>query len=290
MRNKLGFFVAAILIVPCATFAGTIPTPDHVVMVIEENTNLSTVLTTSYFPYINSLISSGALFTDSYAITHPSQPNYLALFSGSTQGVTGNGTIPNQFTTSSLGGLLIGAGYTFGGYSEDQPSAGYLGDSSGHYVRKHNPWSDFADVPASDNLPFTSFPTDYTQLPTVSIVVPNQLHDFHDQYETGDTWLQTNLGGYVNWAKTHNSLFILTFDEDDNQGGPNKIFTLFAGAGVVAGTYTETINHYSVLRTIEDMYGLTPLGESANVSAVTDAFPAPEPSTAMLGVGWLRQL
>lgn len=89
----------------------------------------------------------------------------------------------------------------------------------------------------------------------------------------GDAWLQANLDGYAQWAKTHNSLLIVTWDEDDYSSG-NKIATIFYGEKVKTGTYTETINHYTVLRTIEDMYGLSPVANAATATAITDCWVA----------------
>src|SRR5262249_22937204 len=156
-----------------------VPTPSHVVIAIEENHAYNQIIGSSSAPYINSLANSGALFTQSFAITHPSEPNYLAFFSGSTQGITDD-SCPHTFGPPDLGGELIAAGLTFGGYSEDLPSVGSTVCTSGSYARKHNPWVNFTDVPSSDNLPFTSFPTNFSTLPTVSIVVPNQQNDMHD--------------------------------------------------------------------------------------------------------------
>jgi PKD repeat protein len=253
----------------------SIPRYDHVIVVIEENTSESSVIgNTAQAPYINSLASAGANFTQSYAVTHPSQPNYLAFFSGSTQGVTDD-TCPQSFSANNLGNQLITAGYTFAGYSETMPSNGYTGCTSGTsgYARKHNPWSDFTDLAASTNLAYTSFPTDFTTLPTVSFVIPNLCDDMHDcSITTGDTWLKNNLDAYVTWAKTHNSLLVLTWDEDDSTTSANQIATVFVGANVKPGNYTETINHYSVLRTLEDMYGLSALGSAATATPITDVW------------------
>ncbi|PZS15178.1 MAG: hypothetical protein DLM57_13205 [Pseudonocardiales bacterium] len=257
-----------------AAAVGAVPRPDHIVVVVEENHSNAEIIGNPSAPYISSLAAGNANFTQSYALTHPSEPNYIAMFSGSTQGITDD-SCPHSFATPSLGDELIGASRSFVGYSESQPSAGYLGCSSGTYARKHNPWSDFPAIPASSNQPFTAFPSDYTTLPAVSYVVPNLQNDMHDgTVAQGDTWLQTNLSSYVTWAKTHNSLFILTFDEDDNSAA-NRIATIFAGQQVVPGSYAEAINHYNVLRTIEDAYGLTPLGASATSSPILDVWAAP---------------
>jgi hypothetical protein len=96
----------------------------------------------------------------------------------------------------------------------------------------------------------------------------------HDcSVSTGDTWLKNNVDAYAQWARTHNSLLIFTFDEDDSAGN-NRIATIFYGAGVKTGTYTETINHYTVLRTLEDMYALPALGSAASASPITDVWGA----------------
>ena len=187
----------------------------------------------------------GALFTNMHAETHPSQPNYIDFFSGSNQGVTDNGKydVP-PMTTPNLGASLLAKGYTFKGYAEDLPSVGFTGASSGNYALKHCPWvnwqqypvgntSQANSIPASLNVPFCTptdnihelpssyyFPTDYSQLPTVSFVIPNQLNEMHSgrsiaqEVKNGDAWLQTYMDGYIQWAKTHNSLLILTWDED----------------------------------------------------------------------------
>src|SRR6185312_2806849 len=150
-----------------------------------------------------------------------------ALFSGSTQGTTDD-TCPQSFAANNLGNQLITAGFTFAGYSETMPSNGYTGCTSGTsgYARKHNPWSDFTDLSSSTNLMYTAFPSDFTTLPTLSFVIPNLCNDMHDcSITTGDTWLKNNLDAYVTWAKTHNSLLIVTWDEDDSTTSANQIAT-----------------------------------------------------------------
>ncbi|MEE4417764.1 alkaline phosphatase family protein [Streptomyces bugieae] len=253
--------------------ASAVPQFDHVVIVMFENKNYSTIKGGSSAPYLNSLASQGTLFTNAFGVTHPSQPNYISLFSGSQQGVT-NDDCPKSFTAGNLGQQLLNAGRTFKGYSEGLPSAGYTGCSSGNYRRKHAPWVDFPTVSGSAyNVPFSSFPSDYSKLPTVSFAIPDMCNDMHDcSVGTGDTWIKNKLDGYVQWAKTHNSLLIATFDED-NFTSVNQIYTVFAGAHVKAGYQSSTqINHFNVLRTIEDMYGLPALGNASGKSPITDAW------------------
>ncbi|TJY44068.1 acid phosphatase [Cohnella pontilimi] len=239
---------------------------DHIVIVIEENHSYRSIYNNPKAPYMNQLIKSGANLANHYATRHPSQPNYLDLFSGSNQGVFTDKMPKKTFNTSNLASELIQKGYTFGGYSESLPKIGFTGpyDSKFKYARKHNPWVNFSNVPSSVNMPFTSFPKDYNKLPTVSIVVPNLDHDIHDgTVKQADDWLRNNLSGYVKWAQTHNSLLILTWDEDDMSQN-NRIPTVFVGPMVKKGDYKQKTNHYSVLRTIEDMYGLPAIGTSKN--------------------------
>ena len=260
---------------PAAAAAG-VPRADHVVIVVFENRRADSIFGNSQAPYINSLANAGAKFTQSYAIEHPSEPNYLDLFAGGNQGVTDD-SCPHTFSTANEGAQLIAAGLSFTGYSEDLPSAGSTVCTSGGYARKHNPWVNFTNVPAASNQPFSAFPTDFTQLPTVSWVVPNLCNDMHDcTIATGDAWLQSRLDAYAQWAKTHNSLLIVTFDEDDGAGG-NNISTLFYGQPVRTGTYTEYIDHFDVLRTIEDMYGLGYAGAAASSTPITDCWASSPP-------------
>jgi acid phosphatase len=118
------------------------------------------------------------------------------------------------------------------------------------------------------------FPADYSKLPTLSIVVPNQLNDMHDgempeSIIRGDKWVRENLDSYVKWATVRNGLLILTWDEDDDSSN-NRIATIFVGPMVKRGIYETKINHYNVLRTIVDMYDLQPLGESKNAKPITE--------------------
>ncbi len=259
---------------PSATPTSSLPRYDHIVVVLEENKGYSEIIGNTSAPYINSLVAQGMSFTDSYAVTHPSQPNYLDLYSGSDQGVFGDVCPSTVFQGPDLGGQLISANLSFAGYSEGLPQAGSLicTNNATHYARKHNPWADFGDTSgATTNLSYSSFPTttaDYSALPTVSFVVPNLNDDMHDgSIQQGDTWLQQNMDAYAQWAKTHNSLLIVTWDEDDNTS-VNQIPTLFVGQHVQVGTNNTTINHYNVLRTIEDMYGLLPANNAANASDI----------------------
>lgn len=249
-----------------APAAAAIPTPDHVVVVVFENHAYDQVIGSSKAPYINSLVAGGANLTQSYAETHPSQPNYYALFSGDTQGVTDDSCVDIGFSNApNLASELTGAGKTWASYNESLPSEGSTECRSGDYAQKHNPWFGFSNVPTSTAHTFDAFPGDYSTLPTVSFVIPNLCNDMHDcSVTTGDKWLKANLKAYADWAKNNNSLLLLTFDEDNKLSG-NRIPTVLYGQPVKAGsTSGTTYNHYDVLRTLEDMYGTPHAGNAAN--------------------------
>jgi phosphatidylinositol-3-phosphatase len=278
------------------------PRYDHIVIVMEENRTPTQIIGDLVnAPYINSLATNGVIMGGMFAITHPSQPNYIHLFSGADQGILDDNLPPNfsttptatyPFRTANLGAELIAAGFTFVGYSEQIESAGtndwadYDPHSATHpgiyYRRKHSPWVNWiakvSPVPANQltntlNKAFTQFPTNYAELPTVCFVIPNQQNDMHDgSRKQGDDWLRNNLDAYAKWAKTNNSLLIITWDEDDFNN-VNQIPTILYGANlrdgtVVGGTWT----HHNTLRTLEDMYGTTHAGAAAQVRPIVGPF------------------
>ncbi len=261
----------------------SIPRPDHIVICVLENHGYSQVIGCPSAPYINHLSSIGANMVEYYALSHPSQPNYIMLFSGSNQGVT-NDNLPvgTPWSTPNLGASLINSGFTFTGYSEDLPAIGSLVGASGSYGRKHSPWINWQgngtnQIPTSINLTMDHFPSDFTNLPTVSFVIPNMDNDMHNGVDpariiSGDAWVNTNLSAYVNWAMMNNSLLVVLFDEDDNLSS-NHIPCIFVGPMIQSGQYsTNGYNHYNLLRTIEDMYGLPYAGNSANARPVEEIF------------------
>lgn len=292
------------------------PRYDHVVIVMEENRTPGQVVGDLVnAPYLTSLASGGVSLGSMFALVHPSQPNYMELFSGANQGVVDDNLPPNfsttptsayPFRTANLGAELIAAGFTFAGFSEEIESAGavdwadYDPHSATHpgiyYRRKHNPWANWvakvSPVPANQmassvNRAFTQFPANFAQLPIVSFVIPNQLHDMHDgSRKMGDDWLAANLNAYAVWARTNNSLLIITWDEDDYDE-VNQIPTIFCGANlrngtVAAGTWTL----HNLLRTLEDMYGLS---SHAGAAAQTRSIVGPFATDPVVNVARFRQ-
>ena len=314
----------------------TLPVYDHIVIVVQENKDFEQILGGGFdAPYIRKLATEEATFERMFAEEHFSQGNYFWLFSGSNQNVGFRDQVPSKanhpdypFKSSNLGEQLIRKGLSFKGYSESLPSIGSTAEfDPPHcrgdqciYARKHVPWISSANVPngttvaTSSNLRFADFPSDYNLLPTVAFVIPNLNHDMHNgepvqSIPAGDNWLQQNLDGYYQWARTHNSLLILTFDENDDHSGyygltnplvrpdpryslkynrllrdiQNRIVTIFAGAHIKPGRYAEGkgITHVNILRTIEAMYALPTSGAQqpnaagggiADETIITDVF------------------
>ncbi|MBP6532198.1 MAG: fibronectin type III domain-containing protein, partial [Bacteroidia bacterium] len=190
----------------------SLPMPDHIVVVMFENHAYHQIIGNSAAPRINAFAAEAntTLFTESYGIEHPSQPNYLDIFAGGNQGVTNNVKPSSKFTSMNLAAALQQAGLTFISYSDGMPSAGYDGDVSGTYARKHNAIANWVgtgtnQVSSSLNQPFTSFPTDYSTLPTVSFVNPDMNHSMHDgsgntAITNGDNWFYSKIYPYAQWA------------------------------------------------------------------------------------------
>src|ERR1043166_1417661 len=312
--------------------------PDHVVVVIFENHSYADIVGNTAAPTFTALAAAGANFvtspldptgaiSGSHALRHPSQPNYMELYSANSQGTVQDGrpgtsaepfTVVPPFNTPNLGASLRNAGYSFATYSQSLPFAGFDGDTAttvpgqNQYQRKHNPvanWVNDANptgnfLPSSVNQPFSAFqsigagPGGFNNLPTVSFVVPDEQNDMHDgSIAQADAWLKANIvNTYLTWAQKHNSLLLVTFDEDGDNTPPHLLPTIFAGPMVRPGNYYEmnlngdypdlesltdlgfqtptgtAMNHYNVLSTIEDFYGLDHIGGSINRPGISDAF------------------
>jgi hypothetical protein len=245
--------------------AATTPRYSHVVVVIEENYSGSAILGGGQAPYIKSLAAQGENFPNYHGVSHPSEPNYLALFTGSTQHTDGSDNCIRS-SAKSIVGEARSAGVSVKGYIE--------GLSSGNgYACRHDPFSQISDAKSADT-DFSHFPSNYATLPELSVVVPNLADDMHDNgIGSGDRWVKAHLNGYAQWAKTHNSLLIVMSDENDadpNYGGNqpgengNGALAVAVGARIAAGkSNTGHFDHYSMLRTLEDLFGLKHLGASA---------------------------
>jgi phosphoesterase family protein len=252
-----------------------IPKYDQIVVVIEENRAYSNIIgDLADAPFINTtLVPKAAVMTNFHAEAHPSEPNYFALYGGSTFGVTDDGNYDEP--DPSLYTILNGAvpSLTFAGYVESSDTNRRAPDGTTLAVRKHNPWESFPEGKSVEK-DFSSFPDDFTQLPVVCWVIPNLNNDMHDgTIAQGDEWLKNHISAYATWCQTHNSLLIITWDEDDTENlVPNRIPTLIIGRYVKPGTYSENVNHYNLLSTIVASQGLKGPRNAATVAPITDIF------------------
>lgn len=269
-------FIALLCILLCAPAARSgVPTLDHVIVVIMENQSYDQVRT---LPYTSKLMAQSVTLTQSYGVTHPSFPNYLALWAGATLDVTTNDCPPVDvpWDVDNLGQACEAAGISWRAYCEDLPSAGYDGCISGKYARKHAPWTDFSNLDHANERPYSDLAKDIAanKLPALAFVVPNSCNSTHDcTLATGDAWLAANLPALLS-AIGPRGLLVLTYDED-NGAADNRVLTVFAGTTVKPGTrYTNKVTHYNVLRTICDGIGITPMGEAATASPIDGVWAA----------------
>jgi hypothetical protein len=292
-KITLSLAISSIMLAGISAKAQVPVRPVHVILVLEENYAYSEIIGSSYAPTFTALskASTTVNFTQMFAITHPSEPNYLDLFSGSDQGVIADETGPDagaSFNDCNMASSVIAKGFTFKGYSETQPSVGWFSGNSGNYCTKHCPWINWMEgdngstcksdsVPAKDDVPFapvgTYFPDSnhYSTLPTVSWIIPNLVDDMHDPstpstaISNGDKWFKTNVMPLVRWCQqpASNSLVIVVWDEDDGSAG-NNIPMLFCSSLCNGGTCSTKLNHYDLLKTVEDMYGATLCGSASS--------------------------
>jgi hypothetical protein len=271
--------------------AGGVPNFSHIILIILENREYSSVVGNSSWPNFNNLASNYALLTQSYAVAHPSLPNYIALTSGSTQGITSDCTSCFVNATN-LGDILEQNGKSWKGYMEDMPSPCYVGNS-GDYVQKHNPFIYYDDIRTNSNrcashvVPLTQFDTDLSnnQLPDFSWITPNLCNDGHDcSSSISDSFLGSEVSKILaSPSFDQNSLLIITFDEGSSGssccGLPSSagghIATLFISSLAKAGYQDSTsYDHYSILKLMADAWGLPYLehvGDSST-NSITDVW------------------
>lgn len=293
----LPLLALSLLLPRLAPAANGVPSLNHVVVVIMENKSWAGV---QGRPYVSSLIANGAQPFLSFAVTHPSQPNYFALWAGATLGVT-NDNCPaagSPFSAENLGHACEAAGLTWRAYSENLPSPGATGcsydgsASTGLYTRKHAPWTYFTNLDHQNERPYSDLAIDLANhtLPNLAFIIPNNCHNSHNSGTAGctvldgDTWLSNNLPAVIN-ALGPAGVLILTWDEDDGNSG-NRILTIYVGP-LVKPNFVSSRNttHYTTVRTISDGLGLTAFGSAAAETPLTDIWFVP---TAATPSGWGR--
>jgi hypothetical protein len=265
--------------------ASGLPKLRHVYLLILENKGPDQIDDADEAPYYASLLRANASTTDYHAVARPSQPNYLALFSGSTHGIDDDKL--HDLDTPTIADQLEKVGRRWHVYAENVPQACYTGDTAsdgrdgaGTYARKHEPAINFDAIrhdPArcariSDFSSFRAGEADF------SLIIPNLCHDMHDcSVAEGDRFLRDWLPRLIDGADwTDRDLLVITFDEGAGRDQQNEVLTLFAGSVAKPGFRSPNrYDHYSLLRTFEDVWGLACIANSCSAAAMSDMFKSP---------------
>jgi acid phosphatase len=278
------FFALFLSALTSLAAAQQLPAFSHVFVVVEENTNYSSVVGNASMPYLNSLIKQYGLATQYYANTHPSIGNYFMLTTGNI--ITNNDSYNQTVTADNVVRHLLNAGKTWKAYEEDLPYAGYITPNVNKYARKHCPLSFFSDVVNSSSeklnlVPFTEFKNDLANnsFPRYSFITPNLCNDAHDcSLGTADGWLKNNIAPLIKSASFKNGgLLIIVFDESasDNAHGGGRVAWVAISPQFSKLGYKSTAGyqHQNTLRLMLQGLGVkTYPGKAASASNMAELF------------------
>jgi phosphatidylinositol-3-phosphatase len=268
-----------------ASSATGVPEFSNIWVIVLENRDYDRVVGANDLPYLSGLIERYGLAERSFGVARPSQPNYFAMFSGSTHGVTDNEN--HDLDAPSVADQIEASGRTWREYAENVPPGCFKGsraeggrDGPGEYVRKHAPAISFTSI--SGDPARCAFIEDFTAFRPGGVdfafIVPNQCHDAHDcGLPVADKWLAEHVPPIIESEafRTGGALFV-TFDEDagdDPSGG--HVATIVVSPLVAAGMRSSVrYNHYSLLRTIEDAWGMDCLAKACDAAPMADFFEA----------------
>jgi hypothetical protein len=252
-------------------------TSSHVVTIVMENKELGDVIGNPDAPYVNRVARRYGLATASYGVRHPSLPDYLALTSGSTHGIDSDCT-SCHVAGRNIVDQLEAARLSWKAYMEDLPSPCFGGAGAGGYAKKHDPFMYYDDVAHDPGrcrrvVPLARLGPDLRRgrLPTYAFISPNLCDDTHDcAVATGDRFL-AHLMPTLLRAVGPEGYVVLTWDEGTSDRGccggsaGGHIATVVAGRLVRRGARLRSpLDHYGVLRTVEDTLGLPRLGAAAH--------------------------
>jgi phosphatidylinositol-3-phosphatase len=266
-----------------ATPSAAVPRFSHVFTIVLENRSSTKVFDNPDASYLNQLAATYGIAEGYQAVAHPSQPNYLALFSGSTQGVTDDAR--HELDAPTIADQLEAAGRSWRVYAENVPAGCFAGmtadggqDGRGTYVRKHEPAISFTSISGSASRcaniqPMSAFDpaaADY------SLIVPNMCNDAHDcPLTTADAWLKNVVPRILDSpAWKDGGVLFITFDEADGQDREaNRVATVVIAPSIVPGTRSSVPHsHYSLLRTVQDGLGLDCLALSCRANTLGEFF------------------
>nr|WDD38898.1 paeoniflorin converting enzyme [Cunninghamella blakesleeana] len=253
--------------VPAASASKIVPGKnfDRVVIFIFENNDYDKVIKNKYFKSLP-VKYNGILLTNYYATTHPSQPNYIALISGSTAGT--NEDDKSDIKRKNIVDLLEKKNISWKSYQEDYPGHCNKKMDIKDYARKHNPFMSFVNISENKkrcanivNSKQLDEDIKNNQVPQFVFYTPNLKNDAHDtSIKYASRWFKKYLEKRIqNKAFNKNTMFVVTFDEDDG-GDENKVYTSLFGPDFHPHNKSKKdnkkYNHYSLLRTIEDNWEL----------------------------------
>ena len=210
--------------------------------------------------------------TNYHAVTHPSLPNYLALTSGNTWGITDDSyhALPSG---EYPGSELTSAGIPWRAYMEDMSYGCF--DSPYPYALKHNPFAFYGGQCPSNVVDLSQLDADLSgETPNFVWLTPNLCNDGHDcSVSTSDQWLAEVVPKIMDSAAwQEDGVLFIVWDEDDEKPGTNQV-ALIAVASDLKNHQTEAYyDHYSLLATVEDRLGVKCLGEAEKAQAIEDLF------------------
>jgi phospholipase C len=251
----------------------------HVIWIWMENEAFQSIIGSGSAPYLTQLAGSCGLATNYEAVSHPSLPNYLAATSGNTWGVADDAApTAHPIGHASIFSQLGAAGMTWRSYDESMPSTCDL-NSSGEYAVKHNPAAYYTGIRAECrkwDVPFGAFASDVrrNRLPSFAFVTPNLCDDMHDcPIQVGDNWLHhvvpTILASQP--YQSGSTVLFITFDEGTDV--TNRVATIVVSPTTARGTKSARhFDHYSLLKTAEQLLGLAYLAHARGALSMRAAF------------------
>ena len=243
----------------------TSPTPSHVFVIVMENRSYSEAIAGRYTAQ---LAKQYGVATNYRGITHPSLPNYLAMTSGSTWGVTDDGF--HALPAGGLGSQLTGAGVSWRAYMEGMGNGCF--NSRYPYALKHNPFAYYGSACPAQVVPFTQFAPDIAgpDVPRFVWITPGLCNDGHDcSTAVADDWLAKTVPTILaTSAWKEGGVLFLTWDEGEDRA--NSVLTIVIHQDPKIHTSGAAYDHYSLLATIEDELGVARLGAAAKASPMTD--------------------
>lgn len=271
-----------IAVAPTARTAG----PDHIVVIVLENHEYGDIVGSPSAPYLNALIGRSVLLTREFAIRHPSLPDYLALTGGATFGITSDCT-DCSISARNIVGQLNSHHISWKAYMQAMPRACFGGNAAGRgahrYVKRHDPFIYYRNIRnrpfrCHRIVPLTRLRSDFAHgLPRFTWITPDICFDMHScSVRAGDRWLGMRVPGILRHLGS-DGILIIVFDEGRSNArccslatGGGHVMALITGPGAKVGArIRRPVNHYSILRLIEDAWGLPRLAHAADRTTPT---------------------